>query len=181
MKSYPSKLHGVTYTEQTINRDERGWSCQPFSLVHHNFWQNRFGTAVHTYSAFSKKGVIRGMHWQQPNPQCKFVQCVYGRVMAIVIDLRVGSPTFKELDAFLLSQEKTLYVPYGFALGYKAETDACVYYLIHGDYDQSCYRRCQWPTINGTWATMSKEDKAALPLDQIPKEWLFEYHGVDTR
>lgn len=180
MKSTPSKLHGVTLTEQDVHHDERGWSCQPFSLVHHNFWQNRNGVAMHTYMASSVQNTFRGMHWQQPNPQVKFVHVVHGVVYAYVIDIRLESPTFGEVDTFRLDFKNTLYVPHGFALGYHVHHPAVVSYFIHGDRDAKTARTLRiHDSLDGL--IVSENDRNAPKLADIPKEWLFPYHGVDTR
>lgn len=183
LKSILSKLHGVVLTEQDVHTDERGWSCQPFSLLHHNWWQNR-GNNVHTYCAFSKDGVARGMHWQSgSHPQAKFMQCVAGMAHVCVLDIQLGSPTFGEHEFFDLFSHRTLYVPYGYAAGYTTDGSTAVYYLIHGDYCADSARRCHFPPSDLILEnhTMSDGDRNAPMLEDVPKEWLFDYATCDSR
>ncbi len=182
MKSIPSKLHGVVLIEQDVHEDERGWSCQPFSLLHHSWWQN-WGWPVHTYVAHSKSGVFRGMHWQNPKPQAKFVQCISGTVNSFVVDIREGSPTFKQFECFTLNHTNSLYIPHGFAFGYLVIYDAILTYLIHGERDAECERRFRikkWASPEFT-PTMGELDRKAILLDEVPREWLFDYNKMETR
>lgn len=68
----------------------------------------------------SKKGVLRGMHFQTKNPQAKIVRCLRGCIIDVIVDARPGSVTFGEYEMYELSDEKaqSLYVPEGFAHGY---------------------------------------------------------------
>lgn len=70
--------------------------------------------------AYGIGNVVRGMHFQNPNPQIKLVECDCGKVWNVVVDVRFGSPTFGQWDAVVLEEDdnKKLYIPAGFAHGF---------------------------------------------------------------
>lgn len=81
----------------------------------------------------SKKGVIRGMHWQKgDHSQKKLITVLSGRILDVVMDLRVGSPTFQQVRKFELGYgEGSLYIPAGFAHGFQAmEDDTTIMYFV---------------------------------------------------
>jgi dTDP-4-dehydrorhamnose 3,5-epimerase len=93
-----------------------------------------------SYFSLSKKGVIRGMHFQLPPHQhSKIVFCPQGSILDVIVDLRKGSPTFKHFFAQELSAEnhKGYFIPDGFAHGFKSLTeDAITYYLVSSEYSK---------------------------------------------
>lgn len=80
------------------------------------------------------KGILRGMHYQRaPHAEVKLVRCVRGAIYDVIIDLRVGSPTYMGWEGFELSAEnaRSLYVPAGYAHGYLTlEDDSDVLYQV---------------------------------------------------
>lgn len=78
----------------------------------------------------SRKGVLRAFHFQEVLPQPKLVRCISGRVYDIIVDLRIGSPTFGKWEGFDLTGENmlSLYVPEGFGHGYLVLEDSIVSY-----------------------------------------------------
>lgn len=93
-----------------------------------------------SYFSFSKKDVIRGMHFQLPPHQhAKVVYCPQGAILDVIIDLRKDSPTYKQYVATELSADnhKAYYIPVGFAHGFKSLTDdAITYYLVSSEYSK---------------------------------------------
>lgn len=86
----------------------------------------------------SKKWVLRGLHFQTRKPQAKLVRVAAGSVYDVVVDLRVGSPTFGKWEGFLLSAEnkRMLFVPRGFAHGFLTlEDDTEFLYKCDDVYD----------------------------------------------
>ena len=110
----------------------------------------------------SKKGVIRGLHFQiNPAPMGKLVKCVRGKIFDVGVDLRKASPTFGKWHGEILSGEnhKMLYLPSGFAHGFLSlEDDTDVTYKCTGLYNPENERAIIWndPEIGIKW-----------PLDQI--------------
>ncbi|MBR7000808.1 MAG: dTDP-4-dehydrorhamnose 3,5-epimerase [Lachnospiraceae bacterium] len=91
-----------------------------------------------TFSSRSMKNVIRGLHFQTNHPQAKLVSVIAGSAWDVIVDLRIGSPTFKQWRAFELSAEnhRGIYVPRGFAHGFASLEDGTVMlYQCDGKYD----------------------------------------------
>ena len=122
----------------------------------------------------SRKGTIRGLHFQRRNSQDKLVQVLRGAVYDVAADLREGSPTFGMWAGFELSAEnrRALYIPKGFAHGFLAlEEDTLFSYLCGDRYSPETDGGVRWndPDLNIRWPlervealTVSDKD-AALP------------------
>lgn len=105
-----------------------------------NFIQDNIATSI-------KKNTIRGMHFQLTKPQAKFVTCIKGSILDIVVDIRPNSETYKQWLSVTLDDFKhqQLFVPKGFAHGYKSISDnAIVMYKADEYYDRSDYRGIKW-------------------------------------
>ena len=119
MKIKPTPLEGMLILEPRIFEDERGY----FMETHHN---QRFQSAdidctfVQDNLSFSKKNVLRGLHFQKTKPQAKLIQAVSGGIFDVGVDLRKGSPTFGKWFGVVLSEEnkRQFFVPEGFAHGF---------------------------------------------------------------
>ena len=95
------------------------------------------GYLAETFETMSKKDVIRGMHFQTFEPQGKLVRAVFGEIMDVAVDLRVGSPTFGKWESVILSEanHKMFWIPAGFAHGFVVKSDkALVSYSCIGKY-----------------------------------------------
>ena len=135
--------------------------------------------------ARSWHGVLRGLHWQQPNPVGKYVTCVTGRILDVVVDIRKSSPTFKERRGYELNGDEgqALWVPPGFAHGYVViSAYADVLYAQSAPFDPECDRVVRWndPAFHIDWPVMSEpfkisdKDKEAPKLSEIPEDALFD-------
>lgn len=126
----------------------------------------------------SAAGVLRGLHFaQHPPGQAKYVTCVHGSVFDVVVDIRVGSPTFGQWDAVLLDAENrgSVYLSEGLAHGFLALQDnATVIYLSSAPYDADREHaisptdpalNIQWPAVEDI--ELSDRDAAAPTLDQV--------------
>lgn len=120
-----------------VHRDERGFLIETYS-------RPRFAAAaipfdfVQDNAARSKKGALRGLHFQRRPGQAKLVRAVRGAVFDVAVDVRHGSPTFGRFVARRLEEgdAKLLVLPPGFAHGYQALTeDAEVAYKLGSPYD----------------------------------------------
>lgn len=124
----------------------------------------------------SRRGVLRGLHFQWPNPQGKLVQVLRGQIFDVAIDLRVDSPTFKRWYSVHLDADDPhcFYIPEGFAHGFCALSDvALVMYKCTRVYDGSADRCVAWNdsqlAIAWPLATpiLSAKDAAAPTLEQF--------------
>ena len=114
-----TSLDGLLIIEPLVFEDERGY----FLETHHH---RRFQTAgidctfVQDNLSFSRKGILRGLHFQKTQPQAKLVQAVTGRIFDVAVDLRPGSATFGKWSGAILSEEnkRQLFIPQGFAHGF---------------------------------------------------------------
>lgn len=92
------------------------------------------------FESYSKKNVIRGIHFQTKNPQIKLVRAIKGKVMDVIVDLRRGSQTFGKSHSFILSDKNhyTLWIPAGFAHGFRvlSEEGAIMSYKCIGKYEK---------------------------------------------
>lgn len=97
----------------------------------------------HAFHSFSKTGVIRGMHFQGKSaPQDKVVICLKGSVTDVLVDIRMGSPTFGSLQRYYLGpchDFDSLYIPHGFAHGFQALKDTDLLYLCTEKFALSDY------------------------------------------
>ncbi|MFH0876801.1 MAG: dTDP-4-dehydrorhamnose 3,5-epimerase [Candidatus Omnitrophota bacterium] len=101
--------------------------------------QLRFEVADVFFST-SKTNVIRGLHYQHPNPQAKLVWCAGGSIFDVIVDLRRSSPTYGKWVGAELSEKnrKIIYAPRGFAHGFLSlQDDSAVYYMCDAPYDKA--------------------------------------------
>jgi dTDP-4-dehydrorhamnose 3,5-epimerase len=121
-----TKLAGSFVIEIQSIKDDRGFFGRSF--CRREFSERGLNPDVAQYSiSFNlKSGTLRGMHYQkEPHAEDKVVRCTKGSLYDVIIDLRVNSPTFKQWIALELTEENRLmlYVPKGFAHGFKTLTD----------------------------------------------------------
>lgn len=124
----PTQLKGVFIIDLQPVGDSRGWFSRTYC-------KNEFAEIGHdkewvqlNHSFTSKKGTVRGMHYQLPPfSEIKMVRCIAGAVLDVVIDLRKDSPAFLQWTGVELSAEnkKMIYIPEGFAHGFQCLTDNC--------------------------------------------------------
>ena len=128
----------------------------------------------------SSAGVLRGLHFAEvPPSQAKYVTCVRGSVFDVVVDIRVGSPTFGQWDSVLLddSDHRTIYLSEGLGHGFLALQDnSTVMYLCSTEYNpQREHTICatdpalaiDWPLVNGAAPNLSDRDAAAPSLEEV--------------
>lgn len=131
MRKLETPIPGLWIIEPQVFHDERGH----FFEAHSAPKLAALGIderAMQANQSFSKKGVLRGLHFQHaPHDQTKLVRCVSGRLFDAVVDIRRGSPTFGKWFGLELSAEnkRMLYVPSGFAHGFYAVTDCEMLYI----------------------------------------------------
>ena len=166
------ELPGVLLIQPKLWRDNRGFFVETFHQealvaagITHSFVQDNL--------SFSKKGVLRGMHFQKkPHAQAKLVRCVAGRILDVVADHNPDSPTFGKHVAVELSGERQdiLYVPADYAHGLCVLSDeALVEYKVSDYYhpESASGVRYDSPAFNIAWPIadpiLSKQD-TELPI-----------------
>jgi len=133
-----TQLEGVRLIEMEPARDERGFFARSFCVRELAAQGLETEFVQHSVSFTARRGSIRGMHFQKPpHEEVKIVRCLRGAIRDVLIDLRVGSPTYRRWEAYELSEDnrRQLYVPKGFAHGFQTLTpDTEVAYLISAFY-----------------------------------------------
>ena len=118
-------------------RDERGYFMESFNEETFRRVTGLSTRFVQDNEAYSRRGVVRGLHYQlAPHAQAKLVRVVSGRVLDVAVDIRKSSPTFGRYVAVELSAENglQLYIPEGFAHGYAVLSDEAVFHYKCSDY-----------------------------------------------
>src|SRR5690606_36591938 len=117
MEVIKTKLEGCYIVEQRVFEDERGYFYENVNQSVFEKGINQKINFVQDNQSFSKKGVVRALHYQlREYATAKLVRVLQGRVLDVAVDLRKGSPTFGEHLAIELSSEnkKQLFIPRGF-------------------------------------------------------------------
>jgi dTDP-4-dehydrorhamnose 3,5-epimerase len=174
------KIPGTWEITPTIHGDSRGllfeWlTDRGFS----SFAGHRLGVRQANCSV-SAAGVLRGLHFAQvPPSQAKYVTCVRGSVFDVVVDIRLGSPTFGQWDSVVLddTDRRTIYISEGLAHGFLAlQDDSTVMYLCSAEYNpQREHTICptdpalaiDWPLVDGAPPSLSDRDAAAPSFDEV--------------
>jgi dTDP-4-dehydrorhamnose 3,5-epimerase len=122
MKKTPTPIVGAYLIELDYYEDHRGFFVEPYNAA--KFQAIGINDAfVQDSHSYSKKGVLRGMHFQYPpKTMSKMVRCVRGKIYDVIVDMRKDSPTYKKWYGVELSPENRLmlYVPAGCGHGFYA-------------------------------------------------------------
>lgn len=170
-------IPGPLIIEPKVFGDERGffmesWNAATFASAGLDL------TFVQDNHSRSQKGVLRGMHFQNPNPQGKLVRVVSGAVFDAVVDLRRSSPTFGQWTGVVLSAEnkRMFWVPEGFAHGFLTlEDNTDFLYKCTSAYEPQ--NECslawddpavgiEWP-LDGIEPKLSAKDAVGVPLADV--------------
>ncbi len=123
-KRIDTSIEGVCIIEPTVFGDNRGY----FMETYHKADFEELGLNydfVQDNQSKSKKGVLRGLHFQKENTQSKLVRCIKGSVFDVAVDLRPGSKTYGKWEGVVLTEEnkKMFMIPKGFAHGFLVLSD----------------------------------------------------------
>jgi dTDP-4-dehydrorhamnose 3,5-epimerase len=120
MKATPLAIPDVFLIEPQVFGDKRGFFFESYNQAKFEQAIGRKLTFVQDNHSKSFKGVLRGLHFQDPKPQGKLVRVTQGEVFDVAVDIRKGSPTFGKWVAEILSAEnkKQLWIPEGLAHGF---------------------------------------------------------------
>ena len=185
MKIIETDLPGCVVIEPQIFGDSRGFFFESFNtdkLAAHGL-RPRF---VQGNVSSSAQGVLRGLHYQWPNPQGKYVSVIEGEVWDVAVDIRRGSPTFGKWTAVVLSADnkRHFWIPEGFAHGFAVLSERAVFtYLCTATYDAKADAGVRWndPALAIDWSVslpqLSDKDARAPLLSEIAKDRLPVYAG----
>ena len=181
MNIVTTEIPGVLIIEPKVFGDERGFFLETWQ-------QTRYAEAgispnfVQDNLAYSRQGVLRGLHLQNPYAQGKLVQVLRGEVFDVAVDVRRGSPWFGRWIGCLLSAEnkRQFWVPEGFAHGYLVTGEEALFnYKCTDHYHPETQFSVRWddPALGIGWPlsgppTLSAADRDALPLAEIAPERL---------
>ena len=177
------EIEGLKVITPTVFGDARGYFMETYQ--YEDFKAAGIDQVfVQDNQSASKKGVLRGLHFQINHPQDKLVRVIKGEVYDVAVDLRKDSATFGKWYGVLLSEEnkKQFFIPKGFAHGF----------LVLSDYAEFCYKcsdfyhpndegglkfddpeiGVQWPIPNGMELIMSDKDKAWDGISQYKAKYL---------
>lgn len=123
-----TKLPGVLILEPTVFEDDRGYFLETWSSKRYEH-VGISGPFVQDNISFSKKGILRGLHFQYPQSQGKLIQVLYGQVIDFIVDIRVGSPTYSQWIGEVISESnhRQMYIPPGFAHGYCVTSEEALF------------------------------------------------------
>ena len=162
MKRIDTALPGVCIIEPDVHGDARGYFMETYST--RNFAAIGIDTVfVQDNQSFSsQKGILRGIHFQNnPMAQAKMVRVTKGAVLDVAVDLRKGSPTYRQWVAVELSAEnkRMLFIPRGFGHGFRTLTDDVEFcYKVDNLYSKECDRGIRYndPAIGVDWGEVNE-------------------------
>lgn len=123
-----TEIDGVYIIEPKVFGDNRGYFMETYN--ENEFKANGLDyTFVQDNQSKSKKGVLRGLHFQKTHPQAKLVRVLEGEVLDVAVDLRKGSKTYGKWVGVVLSEEnkKMFMIPRGFAHGFVVLSDTATF------------------------------------------------------
>jgi dTDP-4-dehydrorhamnose 3,5-epimerase len=153
----PTTIPGCVVLYPRVVPDDRG----RFVKVFHRQWFEDHGLDAglrEEYFSDSKAGVLRGMHYQDPpHDHVKIVYVIRGAVMDVVLDMRVGSPTFGRAEAIELDGKSAamVYVPKGLAHGFYAREASTTVYRVTTEYAPSHDKGVLWSSVAAPWPDLA--------------------------
>ncbi len=182
MQIIETQIPGLLEIIPKVFGDERGYFYESYNK---ELFQN-FGVNfefVQDNQSLSNKGVLRGLHFQNPPfAQGKLVRVIQGAVMDVVVDIRLGSPTYGKHHKVLLSGENKLmfWVPPGFAHGFVTLEDQTIFsYKCTNVYNKESEGSVLWndPALGIDWGIedplLSEKDLQARPLAELETQFRY--------
>jgi dTDP-4-dehydrorhamnose 3,5-epimerase len=157
MTFHETGLSELVLIEPAAAADSRGYFLRTFCAE--SFEGNSLNTVwpQTNLSYTARRGTLRGLHFQRdPSPEIKLIQCLTGRILDVIVDLRKGSSTYGKWLSFELSEQnhRMLYVPGGFAHGFQSLEDDCrVSYMMSEPYIPGLAAGVRWndPDLAISW------------------------------
>ena len=172
--------------EPNVFPDERGYFIETWNSARYE-QAGIHGPFVQDNISFSKKGILRGLHFQYPQSQGKLIQALSGEVIDIVVDIRIGSPTYSQWIGEVLSESnhRQIYVPPGFAHGYCVTSEMAHFsYKCTDFYNPATEHGIIWndPDIGIQWPIaepiLSPKDKLYPRLKDLQPENLPQFGRI---
>ena len=185
MERLDTQLNGPVLVRPVVHGDERGF----FHESYRRSVYAEFGIPeefVQDNHSRSRRGIVRGMHFQVGAGMAKLVRCARGAIVDVVVDLRRGSPTFGRWEACVLSEanRRQFWIPEGFAHGFVVLSPSATFsYLCTEAYARECDRGLRWndAELAIDWPVanpgLSEKDAQAPLLREIAAEALPEYRS----
>ncbi len=175
-----TKIKDLYIIEPTVFNDDRGYFMESYN-------ENDFKNAglninlkfVQDNESMSKKGVLRGLHFQEQYSQDKLVRVIKGKIFDVAVDLRKDSPTYLQWEGVILSSQnkKQFYIPKGFAHGFLVLSDVAIFSYKCTDYYHPEYERgiiyndptigVNWPLIDISDIILSEKDKKLKRVTEL--------------
>lgn len=173
MKIVETRLPGVLIFEPQVFGDARGFFVETFREE----WLQQAGVAVkfiQDNQSRSRRGVLRGLHYQLQQTQCKLVRCSRGAVYDVVLDVRRGSPSFGQWVGLMLDDvfHRQLLVPRGFAHGFCVVSDEADFsYKVSDYWHPASETGVLWndPDLGIEWPSLGTECKLSPKDSQLPR------------
>ena len=187
MERLETRLNGPMLLAPRIHGDERGFFTETYRREGHAALGVTDDFVQENHSR-SRRGIVRGMHFQVDPGVSKLVRCARGSIFDVVVDIRRGSPTFGDWEGFELDDQQghQLYCPIGFAHGFCVTSEvADVMYKQSGYYDPALEGGIayddsdvgiEWP-LPPDELVPSARDAAAPRLREVEAELPFRYGG----
>ena len=182
MKFEETPLHNVWLMKPDRFKDDRGEFLEMFRVEVFKAHGLEFEYVQDNISV-SKKGTIRGLHYQlPPMSQAKLVMVPAGKILDVAVDIRQHSPTYMQHYSAILSSEnrQMMFIPSGFAHGFSVLSDeATVYYKCNNYYNKKLERGIKWddPDLKINWKVdgpiLSDKDKNLPFLNEMDEQDLF--------
>jgi dTDP-4-dehydrorhamnose 3,5-epimerase len=181
MKIQTCELEGLLIIEPKVFGDARGFFMEMWNQREYR-QAGPAGEFVQDNLSLSRRGALRGLHFQNPHPQGKLLQVLQGEVFDVAVDIRRSSSTFSRWYGLILSAEnkRQFYVPPGFAHGFAVLSDTALFhYKCTAFYSPNDETGLRWddPDIGIQWPVseplLSARDGQAPRLRELPPERLF--------
>lgn len=176
-----TKIKDLYIIEPKVFGDNRGYFMEIYNK--NDFFEAGLEMEfVQDNESKSRKGVLRGLHFQTKNTQGKLVRVTKGKVFDVAVDLRKDSPTFGMWEGIILSEEnkRQFYVPEGFAHGFLVLSDEAIFNykctnFYSPDYDCGLLWNdkdidIEWPLDGIEEILLSEKDKSQRTLKQLKEE-----------
>ncbi|MDF9824992.1 dTDP-4-dehydrorhamnose 3,5-epimerase [Breznakia sp. PF5-3] len=188
MKVIKTDLPEVLIVEPDCFGDHRGWFMETYSATKFSDLGIKNDFVQDNHSMSQKRGTLRGLHFQNnPHAQAKLVRCTRGKVVDVAVDIRKGSPTYKQWVSVELSDEnkKMLFIPKGFAHGFLCLSDDVEFqYKVDSEYSKECDRGIRYddPSIGVDWGQLlngiepilSEKDISGPTLEESDCNFIYE-------